>query len=128
MAATRADIQSWLTDLEDDITHVIIVCDTYDWDDYPVYVSKDEDVRKVESRFHGNMQQVMEVYSFTGKHTIEDQMAERRAFHYDQEFVLPLVKNLLDMHKCRDCYGTGKFGKRKRRCRTCNGLGWVKNA
>jgi len=83
MAATRADIQRWIDKRDDETTHLIIVCDTYDWEDYPVYVSVFEDVRKVESRFQGNMQRVMEVYSFTGKHTIEDQMAERRAFHYD---------------------------------------------
>lgn len=37
------------------------------------------------------------------------------------------IRHLLNMRKCRDCFGTGKFGKRKRRCRTCSGFGWVKN-
>lgn len=83
MAATRADIQRWI-DARKDATHMIVVCDTYDYDDFPVYVEKDQDVYEHYQNMHGkNMQKVMEVYSFTGQHTIEDQMAERRAFNYD---------------------------------------------
>lgn len=47
-------------------THMIIVCDTYDWEDYPVYVTKDQDVRKVYAEHHQvNMQKVMEVYNYS---------------------------------------------------------------
>jgi hypothetical protein len=46
---------------------------------YPVWVMADEDVRQV--ALGGG--RLMEVYSLTGKHTVEDQMKESRAFHYD---------------------------------------------
>ena len=63
---------------------MIVVCDTYDWEDFPIYVSKDESVHKVYDANNGvNMQQIMEVYSFSDKYTKEGQLNERRAFHYD---------------------------------------------
>ena len=67
MAATIQDIYRWLEKANfDGCTHVIVVCDTYDHSYYPVYVTEDEDVREVEKKYQGqNMQQVMEVYSFS---------------------------------------------------------------
>jgi hypothetical protein len=66
-------------------THVLIVCDTYDWGDYPVYVKKDQDVRQVASENNGpNMTRLMEVYSLTSKHTLKEQFAfEGRVFNWD---------------------------------------------
>lgn len=94
MAVTKAGIQSWIDTRPEDATHMIVVCDTYDWDDYPVFVGGDgerkfpftrgNNVREAEAEMAASsMQKVMEVYSFTGVHTIEAQMAESRAFHYD---------------------------------------------
>lgn len=84
MAATRTDISNWLDKLyaDDDLTHMIVVCDTWDHEDYPVYVTKDQDVQEErEKHSNASMQRVMEVYSKS--HTKESQMAEFRAFHYD---------------------------------------------
>ena len=88
---TRQMIKGWLNDPNrgkiygntlEDITHMLVVCDTFDWEDYPVYVTKDEDVRKKYDEYNGpNMQKVMEVYSYS--HNLEDQLNEGRAFHYD---------------------------------------------
>lgn len=90
MAATYDEIKSWLTDVPEGTTHVVIVCDTYDWEDYPCYVGTGEgyfsgsDVNEVIDKHNGkNMQKIMEVYSFTGKYTLEEQLAERRAYHTD---------------------------------------------
>lgn len=61
---------------------MIVACDTFDYEDFPVYVKKNEDVRDVAKRYEGpNMTKLMEVYSNT--YTFEDQMAEHRAFHWD---------------------------------------------
>ena len=61
---------------------MIVVCDTFSYDDYPVYVEPTEDVRKKAAKFNGpNMQRVMEVYSLSMD--METQMLETRAFHYD---------------------------------------------
>lgn len=83
MAASRADIKGWLDrGKKQGATHMIVVCDTYDYEDYPVYVMPEEDVRVKAKRYNGeNMQRIMEVYSYN--HDIEAQMKEYRAFHYD---------------------------------------------
>lgn len=81
---TRSEIENWLRRLyeDDDLSHMIVVCDTFDYEDYPAYVKKDEDVRDRAREIEDmKMQRLMEVYSKT--YTLEDQMAERRAFHFD---------------------------------------------
>jgi len=84
MAASHKDIRDWLEREKDnkDITHMIVVCDTFEYDDYPVYVKKNENVRKKFSQYNGkNMQKVMEVYSYNKNS--ESQLNECRAFHFD---------------------------------------------
>ena len=85
MGTTQADILRWLEKGKaNGATHVLVICDTYDYEDFPKFVMPDEDVREVYRANHGpNMQKVMEVYSLTGKHTIEEQLREHRAFNYD---------------------------------------------
>lgn len=82
MATSRMMIKEWLeSGIKEKATHMIVVCDTFDYDDYPVYVSADEDVREVSNRFtHENMQQVMEVYNLSMD--IEKQLKEQRTFNY----------------------------------------------
>ena len=83
VATKPSDIRRWLNKGKKcGATHVIVVCDTYDWEDYPVYVAPDENVRKKYAEHNGpNMQKVMEVYSL--KIDIEKQLSERRSFHFD---------------------------------------------
>ena len=81
---SRAAIGSWLHQLyaDADLTHMLVVCDTFDWNDYPVYVTRHQDVREREKYYRdASMQRVMEIYS--ANHSWEAQMAEDRAFHYD---------------------------------------------
>jgi len=60
---------------------MIVVCDEYDWDDYPVYVSAEQDVREVEAEYRAKpMQRVMEVYKLSM--SLDEQMAQHRAFNY----------------------------------------------
>ena len=45
-------------------THVVVVCDTFDWSYYPVYVMPGEDARKIADANNGpNMTKLMEVYN-----------------------------------------------------------------
>ncbi len=62
---TKKMISAWFDGgIEQGATHMIIVCDMYDLDDYPVYVTLDEDVRVIEAHYtNKNMQKVMEVYN-----------------------------------------------------------------
>lgn len=83
MATTRVEIARWFQEgVEQGATHMIIVCDTYDWEDFPVYVDPMEDVREKYAEHDGkNMEKVMEVYSLF--QDMDAQLSERRAFHFD---------------------------------------------
>lgn len=83
MAASRLDISGWFdAGVDDGATHLIVVCDTFDHDDYPVYVFPTQDVHEVVAEKTGkNMQKLMEVYAL---HLDKDtQMDEWRSFHYE---------------------------------------------
>lgn len=79
MACTKQDIRDWfLRGVSDGKTHMIIVCDTYDHEDYPVYCSSIEDAHKQYDDHNGvNMQTVMEVYNLS--QDMESQLNEHRA-------------------------------------------------
>lgn len=63
-------------------THMIVVCDTFDHEDYPVYVMPGQNVRAEAAKYDGkNMQIIMEVYHLQLDR--DTQMAEHRAFHYE---------------------------------------------
>jgi len=83
MATTQEDIRGWLNNGKKmKATHVIVVCDTFDLEDYPVYVMPTDDVREKYAEFNGpNMQKVMEVYSLSKN--IENQLNAHRAFCLD---------------------------------------------
>lgn len=64
-------------------SHVIICCDTFDYEDYPVYVKYEEDIKKVVADYnnHNKMSSVMEVYNYNLD--LEKQLNERRAYHIE---------------------------------------------
>lgn len=85
MAASKGDIREWLSEKEDYrgkvVTHLIVCCDTFNWDDFPVYVTKGEDaMKRVEELKEQSMTKVMEVYSYAKD--IEEQLAQHRAFNF----------------------------------------------
>lgn len=65
-------------------THLVVVCDTFDHEDYPVYVKLGENVRDVVTKYNGpNMQRVMEVYDLTeSEKTLAEQQREHRSHNY----------------------------------------------
>ncbi len=82
MATSTNDLKRWFKEgKREGATHMIVVCDTFDYFDYPVYVMPNEDVRQRESGFETNMQKVMEVYDL--RKDIEGQMKPgTRVFNY----------------------------------------------
>lgn len=64
---TKSLIIEWLDEAkEKGATHLIIMCDTFSYDDYPVYVMPDQFSREeAEKRDGKNMQQLMEVYNLS---------------------------------------------------------------
>lgn len=83
MVTTRNCIREWLNEArKKGASHLIVVCDTFDYEDSPVYVLPQEDVSEEFKKYDGkNMQKVMEVYSL--RRDIEEQLSEHRAFHFD---------------------------------------------
>jgi hypothetical protein len=79
---TKQDLVAWFDrGVKKGATHMIVVVDTYDHEDYPVYVPADRDARTVAAGYDGkNMQRIMEVYNL--RLDRDQQMAETRAFHY----------------------------------------------
>ena len=81
MAVGKKKIREWLErGIQMGATHVIIVCDTWDYEDYPVYVKKSESAQVcVDSYQRSSMQRVMEVYNLSMD--IEKQLNEYRAWN-----------------------------------------------
>ena len=62
-------------------THLIVVCDEFSYDYYPVFVMPEENVRDIERQYKmSNMQRVMENYNLSLD--MEKQVAGPRAFNY----------------------------------------------
>ncbi|HCQ31034.1 TPA: hypothetical protein DIU27_01435 [Candidatus Collierbacteria bacterium] len=83
MSVSRDLIKEWYAKgKEKGATHMIIVCDTLEYEDFPVYVMPTESAReKAQAESIKPMQRVMEVYSLSLP--VLDQYREARAFHYD---------------------------------------------
>jgi hypothetical protein len=81
MAASRQVIQWWFEQgVRQQATHLIVVTDSVDFEDAPVYVGASEDVRKREAEYRQQGLAIMEVYNL--RMPMEPQLNERRAFNY----------------------------------------------
>ena len=82
MTTTRGEITQWLHEgQEKKATHMLVVCDTLDWYDYPVYVMPGEDVKSVADKNNGpNMTKLMEVYKLSDDW--QTQLDRRRCFNF----------------------------------------------
>jgi hypothetical protein len=59
---------------------MLVVCDTFDYEDYPVFVTPGADCNAILRHYQcADMQRVMEVYDLNME--IGAQLAERRAWH-----------------------------------------------
>lgn len=73
-------INSWLKRRKEEHTHMIVAVDKFDYDDYPVFVSKNEDVNKVIDKINSqSMQMVMEVYNLNKD--LEEQLKSKRSMN-----------------------------------------------
>ena len=83
MTASLIDIKYWLEQAkEKGATHLIVVVDKFDFDNYPVYVSPTENAAEEYERIiNSSMQGVDEVYNMSMN--IDKQLKEHRALHLD---------------------------------------------
>jgi hypothetical protein len=67
--ASLEGLEHWYDQgIKKNATHMIIMCDTFDYEDYPVYVLENEDVIEKYKEFSNKaMQKVMEVYDLRKK-------------------------------------------------------------
>lgn len=77
MATSKEDIRTWFKRgvSEKDPHYMIVVCDTFDHEDYPVFARTEEEARKL-VKDPGEMQRVMEVYDL--RKPMDVQLAEPR--------------------------------------------------
>lgn len=80
MTTTRDDIRAWINrGKADGKAYMIVVCDTFDWDDFPIFVEAGADIKKaIDAERHKSMQKVMEVYDLNGD--IDAQLEQRRVW------------------------------------------------
>ena len=78
---TKTQIETWFDDgVARGATHMMVVCDTFDFEDFPVYVSSTEDFHeKYQAERDKRMQKIMEVYDLRADKG--SQMKEVRAWH-----------------------------------------------
>jgi hypothetical protein len=58
---------------------MVVVCDTFDWSDYPVGARSEKEAREIAAK-PGEMQKVMEVYRLADDW--DEQLNERRVFRF----------------------------------------------
>ncbi len=78
----KHEIKEWLgIGKQKGATHVIVVCDTFNYEDYPVFVMPAQSSREVAEQYDNkSMQKVMEVYDL--QKDIFEQLAQERVFNY----------------------------------------------
>lgn len=77
MAATRQEIDGWFDrGVAQKALHMLVVCDSFDYDDYPVFTNTDDECLQ-KYKYPGEMQRVMEVYDLRADKS--EQMNERCA-------------------------------------------------
>jgi hypothetical protein len=78
--ATKDVISKWFDEGKSKgAQYMLIACDTFDWEDYPVFTMSKESMKEEYKRLNGpNMQKVMEIYDLQGDKS--EQLAEYRVF------------------------------------------------
>lgn len=78
---TKLEIEAWFNEgVRQGATHMIVVCDTFDHEDYPIYTTGAKHTREQYAAHNGvNMQRVMEVYDLSAGKAA--QLAEGWAMH-----------------------------------------------
>lgn len=86
MGTTPQDIEEWFdTGVKDKKEFLIVVCDTFSHEDYPVYVSKENFWEKHDSYSYKNMQMIIEVYDLKKDKTA--QLKEHRSYNCPSKII-----------------------------------------
>ena len=104
MTATREEIKEWLLKALENpkITHVVIACDEFDYENYPIEIEDIEDfMSKRRNRPRPDMdgEAIEEIYDLSLP--IEDQLDEYRAWHIEPPKPKVVAKNNMNDSKCK---------------------------
>lgn len=81
MAATKKDIERWFVEgKKDEVEFMIVVCDSFVYEYYPVFVKGTDFWKKINEIDKKSMRRIMEVYDLSMD--MEFQLDEPRAFHF----------------------------------------------
>ena len=81
MAVAKNRVQLWFKEGQSkNAHHMLIMRDTYEYEDYPVYVLKNEDTKKKIRELRENDNQVVQAI-FDLSLDMDSQLEERRAYH-----------------------------------------------
>lgn len=77
---TREMIEKWIQrGKEENCSHLLVVCDTFEFEDYPVYIQRTDDIQAKIYKYSNNMQRVLEVYNLDDD--IVTQLNEQRSWN-----------------------------------------------
>jgi hypothetical protein len=84
MAANRNEVDEWIdTARKDKMKFIISVCDTYDWEDYPVYCKDKKELLEVYNNYDRvNMQKINEIIQVE-----ENSVTEKLSIHNIQNSI-----------------------------------------
>ena len=76
MTASRKDVNRWIdTAKTKGCKYIISVCDTFDWDDYPVYIKNmDELIMRIDNYDGTNMQEINEIIRINDDGTVTENL------------------------------------------------------
>jgi len=79
MATTHEDVERWKAEgFRRGATHVVVVCDSFSYEDYPVYVGPHENVATVRAKYDNkNMQRIMKVIELHAARPVAKQPDEK---------------------------------------------------
>jgi len=85
MPATKNNLIKWFQiGVKNNQSYMIIECDTYNFDDFPIYTNSLEEFEEEYKKVSSRRNQIMEVYDL--KIDMNLQMNEDRSFHYPEGF------------------------------------------
>ena len=110
---SKQEISAWFDEgIKQKATHLIVVCDSYDHSDYPVYVEIGQNAKSITDEYNAkSMQRVIEVYNLSMDKQF--QLDERTAYNI-LPFNPPVNTNTEDIGKkiiseLKDCLSTGRI-------------------
>lgn len=85
MSTTLSELKQWFQNgVKHKALYMIVACDTFDWEDYPIYCkTREEMIQQVADHTGINMQKIMEVYDLTIP--MKDQMIPGKLVRKDRE-------------------------------------------